>query len=252
MIEVESIDGVRVLRLAHNKASALDIELVEALTRALSTATRERAKALVLTGTGTIFCAGVDLFRVVDGGAGYVQRYLPAFAELMFALFSFDGPLIVAANGHAIAGGAVLVAAGDYRLLARGNARVGYTEHQVGVPFPPAALEVIRFGVPARRIEQMLYGAETYPCDEALALGFVDELVEPQDLLPRACAIANRYASPSREAFAITKSIMRAATLQRMRAAEGQFAPAVEEAWCAESAHAAIRQYLDRTVRRTS
>jgi enoyl-CoA hydratase len=250
MIETEDADALRTLRLAHKKANALDLELVTALSDAIRRASADRVRALVLTSDGAIFCAGVDLFRIADGGPDYVRRYLPAFAELMFALFAFEAPLVVAANGHAIAGGAVLLAAGDYRLLAHGAGRVGYTEHQVGVCFPPAALEVIRFGVPPRQVERMLYGAATYSCEDALAHGFVDELAAPEELLPSALAVARRYASPSREAFALTKRGLRAATLARMHAAEKAFAPAVTEQWCTPAARALIRDYLARTVRR--
>src|SRR5262249_32976361 len=76
MIEREERDGVVILRLAHKKASALDLELLQALERALADASD--AEAVVLTGTGAIFSAGVDLFRVLDGGADYVARFLPA------------------------------------------------------------------------------------------------------------------------------------------------------------------------------
>jgi enoyl-CoA hydratase len=250
MIETEDTEGVRILRLAHKKANALDIELVQALTRAFARAAADGSQAVVLTSTGTIFCAGVDLFRVGEGGAAYVRRFLPAFAELMFALFAFEAPLIVAANGHAIAGGAALMAAGDYRLMAKGDGRAGYTEHQVGVPFPPAALEVIRFGVPPRRVQDLLYGAATYRCEDALALGLVDEIAEPSRLMKRALDVARRYATPSREAFALTKRGLRAATLARMREGERNYADAVTEAWCADAVHKTIRDYLARTVRR--
>ncbi|MBN8919882.1 MAG: enoyl-CoA hydratase/isomerase family protein [Rhizobiales bacterium] len=250
MIETEDRDGVRILRLAHGKASALDLELVEALRAALANARNDTARAIVLTGSGSIFCAGVDLIRIAEGGPAYVRQYLPAFAELMFALAETDVPLVVAANGHAIAGGAVLLAAGDRRLLADGPARVGYTEHQVGVCFPPAALELIRFGVPARQIERMLYGAATYPADEALALGFADEIVPPEDLTAHAIAVARQFAEPAGSAFAVTKRLVRAGLLARMREAEAQFADAVLAQWCAAETHATIGAYLDRVLRR--
>ncbi len=248
MIETENTDGVRVLRLVHKKASALDIELVQALTREIEDAAAARGvDAVVLTGTGSIFCAGVDLFRVAAGGADYVRRFLPAFKEMTFSLFGFEKPLVVAANGHAIAGGAVLVAVGDYRLMGAGSGRVGFTELQVGVPYPPAAFEVIRFGVSPREIEDVLYGAATYPQHEALALGLIDGIIETERLLPRAIEIARRYAKAG-AAFALTKRQLRAATSARMHEVERAFADEVSELWCADATHASIRDYLDRTV----
>jgi len=63
MIERSDTDGIVTLRLAHGKASALDIELLDGLARALAEAGASDARAVVLTGTGSIFSAGVDLFR---------------------------------------------------------------------------------------------------------------------------------------------------------------------------------------------
>src|SRR5215212_5836517 len=113
MIETSDTNGVRFLRLAHGKASALDLELVLALRDAYRQADADKVRAVVLTGSGHIFCAGVDLFRIADGGATYVKAYLAAFAELMFAIFSIERPVVAALNGHAIAGGAVLAASAD-------------------------------------------------------------------------------------------------------------------------------------------
>src|SRR3954471_7742831 len=128
MIETSEINGIRVLRLAHGKASALDLELVIALHDAYRRADADNARAVVLTGSGHIFCAGVDLFRIADGGATYVKAYLAAFAELMFAILGIERPVLAALNGHAIAGGAVLAASADYRVMSSGKGRFGYTE----------------------------------------------------------------------------------------------------------------------------
>ncbi len=248
MIETETRDGIRILRLVHGKVSALDLELVHALTAAIETAERDRVPALVLTGRGSTFCAGVDLFRVLDGGADYVRRFLAAFTDYTFKLFAAEVPLVVAANGHAIAGGAVLIAVGDYRLMSGG--RFGYSELHVGVPFPAAALEVVRFAVPAREIQALLYSGSTYPADEALPRGFIDETAEPDLLLARAVEVAQRFAAIPRETFLATKRQLRGPTLARMRDVEREQHDAIVAAWSAAETHAHIRRYLDRTVRR--
>ncbi len=248
MIETETRDGVRVLRLNHGRASALDLELVEALTRTVEEAERDRVRALVLTGTGNIFCAGVDLFRVLDGGADYVRRFLDAFTDYTFRLFDAQVPLVVAANGHAIAGGAVLLAVGDYRLMSGG--RYGYSELHVGLPFPPAALEVVRFAVPARERQALLYSGATYPAEEALPRGFIDEVAEPALLIERAVEVARHYATVPRDVFLATKRQLRTPTLARMREAERELHEPMVAAWSAPATHAHIRAYLDRTVRK--
>ena len=81
MIDVTQRDSVTVLRMAHGKANALDIEFCEALTSQLDECQRSPSTgALVLTGTGRMFSAGVDLPRVVEGGAVVCAR-VPAGGE---------------------------------------------------------------------------------------------------------------------------------------------------------------------------
>ena len=81
MIARSEHEGVLTLRLAHGKASALDVELLDALARELDGAA-EDVRAIVLTGTGSIFSAGVDLIRLTQEGADYVRRFLPLLSRL--------------------------------------------------------------------------------------------------------------------------------------------------------------------------
>jgi enoyl-CoA hydratase len=250
MIETSDIDGVRVLRLAHGKASALDLELVIALREAIERAAADRVRAIVLTGTGHIFCAGVDLFRVAEGGPDYVRRFLAAFKDLMFALLTVDRPLVTAANGHAIAGGAVLSVMGDYRLMAAGSGRFGYTELLVGVPFPPAALEVIRFATSPERLQAMLFTGATFTADATLAQGLVDELAAPDALMGRAMEVADRLGRVPQATFAATKRHLRAPTLERMHASEKAYGEEVIDVWASKTTNDSVRAYLAGTVKK--
>src|SRR4051794_33897322 len=118
MIETSKHDRVTVLRLAHGKASAFDFELMEELQRRLQAARDDGTRAIVLTGTGSIFSAGVDLFRLTKEGRPYVERFVPALSSMLEVLFTLPVPIVAAVNGHAIAGGYILSAAADYRLMA--------------------------------------------------------------------------------------------------------------------------------------
>src|SRR6185295_19635139 len=140
MIELTSHDTIAVLRIQHGKANTLDLELCQALTRELEAFRQSASKALVMTGSGRIFSAGVDLRRVVDEGASYVRAFLPAMSASFETLFSLLKPVVAAVNGHAIAGGCILAAAADRRLMARDGGRIGIPELLVGVPFPVVPL----------------------------------------------------------------------------------------------------------------
>jgi enoyl-CoA hydratase len=110
MIELTHDAGIAVLTLKHGKVNTLDSEFCEALAEQLTELRHSDAKAVVITGQGRMFSAGVDLKRLGDGGADYVRAFLPSLHRLYDAAFFHPKPLVAAINGHAIAGGCVLVA----------------------------------------------------------------------------------------------------------------------------------------------
>ena len=82
MIEVTRQGDVVDVKLVHGKANALDIELCEAIVTRFSALRTTPDKAIVLTGQGRMFSAGVDLPRLIEGGADYVCKFLPALHKL--------------------------------------------------------------------------------------------------------------------------------------------------------------------------
>jgi len=247
MIERDIQDGIHTLRLAHGKASALDVELIEALEHELDLA--RTARAIVLTGSGSIFSAGVDLFRVVDGGADYVKRFFPLLADFIRDLFALPIPVVAAANGHAIAGGAIMVMASDYKLMARGNGRIGVPELLVGVPFPAAALEVVQYAVP-QHVQSLAYTGKTLTVDEALAAGMIDEVVDADALTSRAMEVARQLAAIPSDAFRLAKQQLRAPALDRADRLGVAIDPAALSCWCSPETHRRIREYLAKTVKK--
>ena len=250
MIERSHKDGITTLRLAHGKASALDIEFIDALALAVAEVAASDARALILTGTGSIFSAGVDLFRLVDGGREYAQRFVPALSRTLLDLFSFPKPLVVAANGHAIAGGCIFTLAGDYRLMAAGNGRIGIPELLVGVPFPPSVIEAVRFAVPPQHLQMLMYTARTFTPDDALRLGLIDEIAEPSALIARAEEIATQLAALPEQAFALAKRQLRDRTITHAKHYANELDPTIMEIWSDEATHARIREYLAKTVKK--
>ena len=119
MIDSKIVDDVAVLTMTHGKANALDIEFCDALAARFDDLRKADAKAVVLTGRGKIFSAGVDLKRLSAGGAEYTRRFLPTLHRLYEAVFFHPKPVVAAVNGHAIAGGCVLACCADRRLMAR-------------------------------------------------------------------------------------------------------------------------------------
>jgi enoyl-CoA hydratase len=249
MINMRLDDGVAIVTLEHGKANALDLEFCEALAvlfeelRAMP-----EVRAVVVTGQAKMFSAGVDLKRLGAGGADYVRRFLPLLHRLYDALFFCPKPVVAAVNGHAIAGGAVLAACADRRVMARYSGNVGITELQVGVPLPALAFEIVRLVVPPRYLPEFTLGAATYASDDALIKGWVDEVVDGWELMPRAVRLARTYAALSPEAFAQSKAQIRQPVVERMAASGAAIDEAVTAIWTQDATLARVADYVAKTL----
>lgn len=246
MIHREDRDIVTVLRMEHGKANAVDTDLFADINTALDDA--EDSRALVLTGTGSMFSAGVDLFRVLEEGRPYLERFLPSLSATVRRLFTFSRPIVAAVNGHAIAGGCILAAACDYRVMNGGKGKIGVTELQVGVPFPADALGVLRFLLPAHQVQNLVYSGRVLGAAEAFEIGLVEETAGADEVLDKACEKARRLASIPADAFAISKHQIRQQALERMEAQAAETDADVLEVWSRPETLAGIRAFLDKTV----
>jgi enoyl-CoA hydratase/carnithine racemase len=237
---------VRVLTLSSGRVNALDVELLDELTAAIGDLARSGADALVVTGAGRVFSAGVDLNRVVEGGAGYTDRLIPALSEAFEALFCYPAPTVAAVNGAAIAGGCVLACACDRRLIGP-EAQIGASEVRVGVPFPVAALEVMRYAC-GDRAEEALLGGRLYRGAEAIANGLAHRIVA-EDLVDAAVAEASDLGDIPVDAYRHTKAQLRAPAVARMRAA-GDIDGEVRRLWGADQTQRRIAAYVEGLRRR--
>jgi len=246
VIDIQQKGNVAILRLAHGKANALDLELCNELTARLEEFRQSPAKALVVTGTGRIFSAGVDLLRLTTEGAPYTRVFLPALSRSLETLFSVLKPVVAAVNGHAIAGGCILASAADQRLMARDTGRIGIPELLVGVPFPVVPLEIMRFAVPPPHLQTLIYRGITCSADEALQRGIVDAVADFNRLVDEAVAAAEAMAAIPAAAFALTKRLLREPVLERMHSAT--LNELAHEAWGSPEVFDAVRAYVERTL----
>jgi enoyl-CoA hydratase len=250
VIERDDVDDIAVVRLAHGKVNALDLELCEAIARTFAEIDAGPSRAIVLTGSGRTFSAGVDLWRLLDAGAAYSKAFLPALVEAFEAVFGAGKPVVAAVNGHAVAGGCILVSGCDRRLMAAGCGRIGVTELPVGVPFPVSALEILRFALGTQRTREAVLVGATYEPEAAVARGYLDEVVPPERLLVEAVATARRLASVPADTYRFTKDQLRRETVARIARLRPQEDPRVAEIWSARVDDGHIRAYMESVTRR--
>ena len=250
MLTTESRDGVTLIRLTHGKVNAFDVELMQRWVSELDSLERGVCSAVVVTGSGSMFSAGVDLRRLTEGGRDYVQEFLPLMGDAFFKTFAFSKPLVAAINGHAIAGGCILACACDYRVMAEGKGRIGLPELSVGVPFFSIALEILRLTLPAHRLQALIYGGLTCAPDEALANGLVDELAAPEVLVEQAVRLARRLGALPPASFALTKRLIRQPSRDRMARYMHSIDEEVLEAWKSSRVLDAVDEYVERTLKK--
>lgn len=211
-------NGVRLLTLDRPPANAIDDTLLDDLAAAIDAARADDAvRAVVLTGAGAFFSGGFDFAapRRDDAVAhDLYARYRAAHLKLL----AFPKPTLAMVNGHAIAGGLVLVLACDYRLGVEGDYRVGLNEVAVGASFPRAAFEIVRLRLPHARVSELILGAVLYPSSQALRLGIVDELFAAETFADTVLRRAARLGAFPREAYAHAKAGLVAEAVARIAA----------------------------------
>jgi enoyl-CoA hydratase len=243
----QASNRVTVVQFDHGRVSALDLEFLLALRAELADLAGGDS-ALVLTGTGSAFSAGVDLFQILDGGADYVAQFIPALVGVFDDLFGYQRPVVAAVNGHAIAGGCVLVACADHRLMAEGRGRIGVPEQLVGVAFPAIALAAVRYATGDVGVADLVNSGGTHLPDEALRRGLVDEVVPAAELLDRAIAKAEQLAAIPNGTFVHTKRSLRDRYWTEVETTGRQRDAEMLEVWKSPATMAAISDYVQKTL----
>jgi enoyl-CoA hydratase len=219
-MQLERVGAVALLRMSAGKANAINPRFLEVLGTLLDELEAAPPGALVLTGEGRAFSAGLDLPALIDFDAPSLTAFIRRFSDTMLRVFRLPWPVVAAVNGHAIAGGCVLALQADERLMAQGEARIGLNEVRLGIGLPAAVVETLRFQVPGRSLVRIAAEGGLFSAEEALTLGLVDEVVGASALLQRALERAAALAAIPSLAFAQVKASLRRPVLERLKANE--------------------------------
>jgi enoyl-CoA hydratase len=250
MIDVTEQGDIAIVHMRYGKANALDIAFCEALALRFERLRTSSSRGVVITGQGKMFCAGVDLPQMAEGGIDYVLRFLKALDRLYTEVFNFPKPVVAAVNGHAIAGGCILACAADHRLMAKDSGRMGVTEILVGVPFPQLAFEIMRTVTSVRLLPEAILTGATYTSDGAVERGWINELVEPTELLDKAVAAANKLAAVAPAAFAFSKRQIRQPANERLQKDGPALDAEIEKIWTAPETAARVHAFVEKTLKK--
>lgn len=197
-------------------ANALNRELVERLLAALETARMDGAHAIILTGRPGMFSGGLDVPELLTQDRRHVEAFWGLFFSLNRQLASSPVPVIAAISGHAPAGGAVLALQCDWRIGVAGKFRIGLNEVQVGLPVPATILLSLEQVVGPRLARRLATRGELLLMEEAAAIGLVDELVPPDDLMATALKRASELLALPKVAMNTTRLAAKAKLIEAL------------------------------------
>jgi methylglutaconyl-CoA hydratase len=209
-ILAETANGVRTLVLNRpEKRNALSPEVIDELTLALREAAECSCGVVILTGTGPAFCSGLDLDHLATMSARTPEdhrRDSENVARVLRALYDFPKPVIAAVNGPAIAGGMGLATIPDFT-LAVPEAKFGYTEVRIGfVPAIVASFLLRQVG--EKHTRDLLLTGRLIKAHEAQDLGLVTQIVQADQLMPTAHALAQSLLQNSPQAMHCVKTLL--------------------------------------------
>ncbi len=219
LVETSRDGDVMVVTLDDGKVNALSFTALAELNAAFDEAEADSAvKAVVLAGRDGKFSAGFDLSVMRSGDVDALRSMLGTGATLGLRIFMFEKPVVLAVTGHALAMGGILLTTADWRVGAAGPFKLGLNEVAIGMPVPQFATELCRNRLAKAWFTRCLQHAEVVDPQQAVEAGFLDEVVEPAQVVATAVQRAQHLADTVHPVpFAMTRRSLRGALAGKLR-----------------------------------
>ncbi|WP_255604633.1 crotonase/enoyl-CoA hydratase family protein [Mycolicibacterium xanthum] len=216
-VAVDVKNGVAVITFDDGKVNAFSKRMNHVFAEALDRVeANDQVRALVVSGRPGQFSAGFDLDTLMVGGKQRDTLIRDGWT-LLERLFTLPVPVVIACTGNAVALGAAILLAGDRRLGADGDFKIGFNEASIGLPLPETLLILIRDRLREDIFEEATYGARLYRPQEAVTAGFLHRVVAPPDLLDTAIAEAQALSAGPADTFRREKETRIGPISERMR-----------------------------------
>ena len=165
-------------------------------------------KVMIITGEGKSFVAGADIAEMVDKNQQQGSEFSRLGQNTFRSLEKMKIPVIAAINGFALGGGLELAMGCDFR-IASSKARFGQPEVSLGLIPGYAGTQRLSRLVGLADALYLLMTAEMIGADDALRIGLVQKVVEPENLMEETIKIANTIASKGPKAIRLIKAVVR-------------------------------------------
>lgn len=203
LVDYQYENNVATITLQNGKVNAFSHQLIDELQAALDKA--EAAKAVVvLTGQPGMFSAGYDL-SVMQQSMEVAMQLVEKGSRLTRRMLSFPFPVIAACSGHAVAKGAFVLLATDYRIGVQGNFKIGLNEVAIGMTMHHAGVELARGRLAPVFFNRSVILAEMVSPDDAVKAGFLDLVVEQETFAQTVASAAQSLSKLNMKAHHQTK-----------------------------------------------
>lgn len=193
MIDQRVVDDISVVTM-QNGENRFNLAFVTALSEAIDEAA-SRGKPLVLTGEGKFFCNGLDLDWLRDAGSGDAGKMFPTLYGVLAKLVRFPGATVMAINGHAFGGGAIMTATADFRVMRADRGFFCFPEVDLSMAMSDEFDALIQAKFPPAALWRALLSGHRHSGPEAKAAGFVDEVATEEELLASAIGLVRDLAA---------------------------------------------------------
>lgn len=233
------------LSLDNGRGNALSRQLVDELEGVLGDLEAAPPRALVLDGgNAALFSGGFDLVELMSFDARDTRRFFKRFAEILARVTELPCPTIAAIHGTAVAGGFLLAAACDFRVVQDADLKLGLTEADIGIAVPaPAQVLVAARTSPSVSLRLSTFGTLLGP-EEAMAIGYAS-IVHP-NAQAEAIKLARVLAEKPGDGVSVTKRLAGAALAQEIRAADARGFEAFFDSWMSPAAQQKLRALASR------
>lgn len=214
LVRYELNGKVATLTLQNGKVNAISPDLLVDFNAALDKAEQDQA-VVVITGHAGMLSAGYDL-NVMKGGADEMKALVASGSKLTRRLLAFPTPVVVACTGHAIAKGAFLLLAADYRIGVEGDFKIGLNEVAIGMTMHSAGIELARGRLAPVYFNRSVICGEMCSPKAAVDFGFLDMAVPEAALQGTVDKVAGMLSQLNMKAHAQTKVKARKGLLETL------------------------------------
>jgi methylglutaconyl-CoA hydratase len=210
MIQISKKTGLVIIKLNRpEKRNALHPQMISQIKDEIDILSKDKeAKALIVTGEGSSFCAGADLEylnKLQDFSSIENEKDSQSLAELFLKIYQLKIPTIAAVNGPAIAGGCGLATVCDFIVADIHDAKFGYSEVRIG--FIPAIVSIFlmrKIGV--GNSKKLLLTGETINAQEAKNIGLAD--IVSENVMEESLLFIKKLLAGSQSSYAMTKEMI--------------------------------------------